>query len=56
MYRFITILDIPVEETNNKQDLMLIKAKESAIFQWITKITLFISFCVLLNEKTNMVQ
>jgi hypothetical protein len=35
---------------------MLPNAKYIALFQWITKITLFISFYVLLNKKTDKVQ
>jgi len=47
---------VTVEESNNTQDLMLTNAKYSAHSQSITKITLFISFYVLLNKKTNKVQ
>jgi hypothetical protein len=56
MHKSIMILNGPVEGSNNIQDLMLTNAKDSAFFQWITKITLFISFYVLLNQKTYKVR
>jgi hypothetical protein len=56
MHRSVTIFNVAVEESNNTQDLMFTNANDSALFQWITKITLFISLYVLLNKKTNNVQ